>query len=81
MLRIKDNIDLKELAKKYNFREVSFDNVRNYYVSEQKNIDYFIWEDTRIIEINSNNNDQELDDLLYDLIEANLVEKVGEIDD
>ena len=77
MLKIKDNVDLKELEK-FGFKKIRFNEFRNYYNKEENDIDYFIWEDTRIIEINSNNYDRELDNLLYDLIKADLVEKVGE---
>ena len=80
MLKIKDNVDLKELEK-YGFRESCF-----YY---RKTIDYEYYEvnisidlDTRLIAIQNDYYDSNytsyIPSVLYDLIKANLVEKVDE---
>ena len=77
MLKIKSDVDLKELEK-YGF--VEMDNIKFYTKEVIRNtydgIDYYINIDTRIIEINSNEKDEQLDDTLYDLIKDGLVEKV-----
>lgn len=82
MLKIKDNVDLKELENKYFFHKSKPHGIENerfyYYNDENDYIDYYIWEDTRIIEINTWGTDTGLDNLLYNLIQADLVEKVGE---
>ena len=79
MLKIKDNVDLKELEK-YGF--VEMDNIKFYTKKVIRNaydgIDYYINIDTRIIEINSNEKDEQLDDTLYDLIKDGLVIKAEE---
>ena len=76
MLKIKDNVDLKELEKygfKYNnnMHEYEIGYIFNGYISIEKNdrlikpiYDEVMW-------IN-------FEDILYDLIKADLVEKVGE---
>ena len=77
MLKIKDNIDLKELEK-YGFQYVSSEYYDYYWKKVYLNNDM----DDRIIykilddgEIQIVRLDGELDDTLYDLIKANLVEK------
>jgi hypothetical protein len=82
MLKIKDNVDLKEL-KKYGF--IFKDALPNICWKPKKGT----WE---VIEISINLHNRIIDiqgigdlfhtkeDTLYDLIKANLVEKVGEID-
>ena len=77
MLKIKNNVDLKELGK-YGFVIRTEDNclVKKVYlgnVNDDKNF-YQINPITRIIELKRLDN--ELDDTLYDLIKADLVEKV-----
>lgn len=71
MLKIKDNVDLKELEK-YGFK----DDTRFL----QKDIDYityYINKDIRAIEMWIFENEEVvLDNTLYDLIKADLVEKV-----
>lgn len=77
MLKIKDNVDLKKLEKfgfmycksiecyektpKQNF----YDELVSYYITKNKEI-----------QVNTYNGDYPLDDTLYDLIQAGLVEKV-----
>ena len=72
MLKIKDNVDLKELEK-YDFE-----------LEQTKDKDDFIWgfdsgllfyKDSRVIILSWNNQDTALN-TLYDLIKADLVEKV-----
>lgn len=80
MLKIKNNVDLKELEK-YGFKEYS-DGARGYssYPRTYKEYAEIIIETDKIIEINPfGENDvivSSLLDTLYDLIQANLVEKV-----
>jgi len=79
MLKIKDDVDLKELEKfgfkpNYVFREYT----KKVYLkndNDDKNV-YVINGITRVIELSRL--DDELDDTLYDLIQAGLVEKVIE---
>ena len=76
MLKIKDNVDLKEL-KKYGFK-------RNYnykfyvnVVCEFSNNEYIaIYKQTREISIMTNGWQHEAEILLFDLIQAGFVEKV-----
>ena len=77
MLKIKDNVDLKELEK-FGFQYVSSEYYDYYWKKVYLNNDM----DDRIIykilddgEIQIVRLDGELDDTLYDLIKANLVEK------
>lgn len=73
-LRIKNNVDLKELEK-FGFKEINYVNVKIYkYENDYCNI--VIGED-KIIHLNhfTVNNIAGLD-IIYDLIKANLVEKV-----
>ena len=79
MLKIKDDIDLKELEK-FGFRFMECDN--NQYYTKQF-IDnngwlkaYWIDVKTRQIELEANDPFILLDDTIYDLIKADLVEKV-----
>ena len=78
MLKIKNNVDLKELEKfGFTKREDGYW-VKKVYLGnadDDKNF-YQISEETRKIELTRL--DGELDDTLYDLIQAGLVEKVGE---
>lgn len=73
MLKIKDNIDLKELEK-FGFR-----NEIGFLQKDAESITYYINKDTRFIEIWDYYDDEVvLDDTLYDLIQAGLVEKVSD---
>lgn len=70
MLRIKDNVDLKELEK-FEFKEE-----QGFLQKDAKHITYYINKDTRIIEIWADDcYEVVLDDTLYDLIQTGLVEK------
>lgn len=76
MLKIKDNIDLKELEKygfKYdkNMNEYEIGYIFNGYISIEKN-------DRLIKPIYDENMWINIEDLLYDLIKADLVEKCGD---
>ena len=77
MLKIKANVDLKELEK-FGFlywkqmkiwvksgRQQYLDDISTYYVTE-----------ARELQINTYNGDYTLDNVVYDLIKADLVEKV-----
>lgn len=74
MLKIKDNVDLKELEK-FGFEKSIF--VGEHYEKEVNNIGtYWINEKSKIIYFEANEiEDIALDDTLYDLIQAGLVEK------
>lgn len=87
MLKIKDDVDLKELVK-FGFKKESwFDNQVVYVKSI---LDKFKKNDYKIAEIQISNQDKEIildyyeqyntyfDDTLYDLITAGLVEKIEE---
>ncbi len=76
MLKIKDDADLKELEKygfKYFKNEVyeawEIDNWNSYLGVETKN---------RILQIGCQDYNEIEEDIIYDLIKADLVEKVGE---
>lgn len=77
MLKIKDNVDLKELREKYNLlEEFIYDDYfgDSYNYSEYFKNDVFINTDNKkIYGIEGGNLD-----ILYDLIKADLVEKVEE---
>lgn len=81
MLKIKDNVDLKELEK-FGFKYVSSEYYDYYFLKrylgndEDDRICYQIGIDDR--EIRIVRLDGELDTTLYDLIKADLVEKVEE---
>ncbi|MBR1540710.1 MAG: hypothetical protein IJ629_06135 [Clostridia bacterium] len=79
MLKIKDDVDLKELEKfGFSYNRIYGGYTKKVYLkndSDDKNF-YVIRENSRIIKITRL--DGKLDDTLYDLIQANLVEKVGE---
>ena len=84
MLKIKDDVDLKELAKDYNFiycsnwREPYEDDNYGYLV--YNDVIFINWEDfgrpIGSIKIIGSRNNEEVLDKLYDLIQAGLVEKV-----
>ena len=86
MLKIKDNVDLKELEKfgfefekgKYLIKSVRKPMPSEYCV--KKHLAYSIPSKTRKIKIHKNNICWEYDnglDIIYDLIKADLVEKVS----
>lgn len=85
MLKIKDNIDLKELEK-FGFENRTYEYIKIYNLRE-----YTIWVsvvnddycyNARYIYIKNNSYDTDYDalapDILFDLIKANLVEKIEE---
>lgn len=81
MLKIKDNVDLKELEK-YGFKhfEGKQFNYSFYEYKSEENIElsYFIDCDFRNISVSTYDGDEVyLDNVIYDLIKADLVEKVG----
>ena len=85
MLKIKDNVDLKELEKfgfKYEKGKYYIESVRKPMPSEysvKKHLAYSIFIKTRIIKMHRNNISWEYDnamDIIYDLIKADMVEKV-----
>ena len=79
MLKIKDNIDLKELEK-YGFKETPFRKYERMYDKEYYCIDIYIDIDDKTINIQNDNYDGEykceIPDVIYDLIKDGLVEKV-----
>ena len=75
MLKIRDNVGLKELEK-YGFKRNSnfpdgWAMVKTYKKSRYYQEDIYVWNDRRI-QVNA----IELNDTIYDLIKADLVEKV-----
>ena len=73
MLKIKDNVDLKELEK------FGFKYEDNDYRKEKIDLDYIIdWDDKEIFIASTYGEFDKLDDTLYDLIKADLVEKVDD---
>ena len=79
MLKIKDNVDLKELEK-YGFTKPKYGCYEKL-VKDNWNYKMYIYitKDTRKIQVNTYDDyDVDLDDTLYDLIQAGLVEKVDE---
>ncbi len=76
MLKIKDNVDLKELEK-YGFKY--FKN-GSYKVYERDNWNSYLGVETkdRILQIGCQDYNEIEDNILYDLIKADLVEKVDE---
>ena len=80
MLKIKDNVDLKELEK-YGFEWVKGYNFDFYRKKSTENIEltYFIDMDFKNISVETYDGDEvELDNTIYDLIKDGLVEKVDE---
>lgn len=79
MLKIKDNVDLKELEK-FGFKYWKNTHVWN---KPGRNIlcdecaDYYVT-GNRSFQINTYNGDYTIDDIVYDLIKADMVEKVEE---
>lgn len=77
MLKIKDSVDLKELEK-YEFKRNSnfpdgWAMVKTYKEGNYYQEDIYVWND-RIIQVNA----IDILDTLYDLIKADMVEKVEE---
>lgn len=78
MLKIKDNVELKELEK-FGFENKEYsDYLIKYSDNRIRDTYYFIEKKARILCINTEDNDTELDNTLYDLIQAGLVEKIEE---
>jgi uncharacterized protein YdaL len=82
MLKIKDNVDLKELEK-FGFEKMRYvnslikrveHNIQEIYITDE--VDYFIDIDTKEIQIRTSECDLPLDNTIYDLIKADLVEKI-----
>ena len=79
MLKIKDNVDLKELEKfGYIYKENEISHARKRYELAD-DFDVYIYIEDRILHFNRFNSNNQTD-TLYDLIKADLVEKVGEIE-
>ena len=83
-MKIKDNVDLKETLKKY---KMKYDPTTENYVNNYKFINLWINENDRVINIEIDDsiyvlnryyieNKESAKDILYDLIKADLVEKV-----
>jgi hypothetical protein len=85
MLKIKDNVDLKELEK-YGFKLYKCKSIDNYKWYEKiieydfnKKVYYYVNIDNRTMEISIYDGyDNKLDNTLYDLIKADLVEKIDD---
>ena len=80
MLKIKDNVDLKELEK-FKFKQYSIGHQIKYeYKKEIGNCEIYNIkiDENRILHFNQLSVHNELPSVLYDLIQAGLVEKVEE---
>ena len=83
MLKIKDNVDLKELEK-YGFKRSDFDKYEKLYEFDDYKIDIYIdlWDRTRTLNIQNDNYDCDftclIPNVIYNLIKDGLVEKVEE---
>ena len=78
MLKIKDNVDLKELEK-YGFKEEHKWYEKGIEYTFQLKIYYYVMKNTKQIQVGTYDGyDIDLDNTLYDLIQADLVEKVDE---
>lgn len=79
MLKIKDNVDLKKLEK-YGFKSINYINQRTHKyatIRSDKEINIITIGEDRIIHYNQMSVCNELDDVVYDLIKEDLVEKIG----
>lgn len=78
MLKIKDEVDLEEL-KKFGFQETGSENNCKYFTYQKEEEEtYWINVDTRIIEIEITQEIVILNNVLYDLIQAGILEKVSD---
>lgn len=77
MLKIKDNVDLKELEK-YGFRSYYIVGKKYYEIVYKNGNNIKVNSDTRFIHLNFNSVCNKIPNVIYDLIKADLVEKVGE---
>ena len=80
MLKINDNVDLKELEK-YKFKPVNYINQRTYKfvtIMADKEINSITIGEDRVLHYNQMSVHNELDNVLYDLIKDGLVEKVDD---
>lgn len=75
MLKIKDNIDLKEL-KKYGFKEYNLVDKKHFEINYQNMNNIKVNQDTRLIHYNQMSVDNYIPNVIYDLIKDGLVEKV-----
>lgn len=74
MLKIKDNVDLKELEK-YGFKNYSLIG-KNYYEINYRNMNNIkVNSNTRLIHYNQMSVNNFIPNIIYDLIKDNLVEK------
>lgn len=77
MLKIKDNVDLKELEKYgYVYKEQPGSGARKRY-ELSNDFDVYVYIDNRVLHFNRFNSNHQTD-TLYDLIQDGLVEKVEE---
>lgn len=84
MLKIKDNVDLKELEK-FGFEKNEFDELSKIIYEGRRGqaFEIIINEFNRKIEgyaygVDGDGEEDHIDDTLYDLIKADMVEKIGE---
>ena len=75
MLKIKDNVDLKELEK-YGFTEYKLVDKKHYELNYRNANCIKINQNTRLIHYNQNSVDNFIPNVIYDLIKDGLVEKV-----
>ena len=79
MLRIKKDVDLKELEK-FGFKEIKNDFIHTYLINEASYGFNGIEIDVKTRELYIEILDNSMPSILYELIQANLVEKVSEGD-
>lgn len=77
MLKIKDNVDLKELEK-FGFKKNNLIDKGHYEINYRNMNNIKINSDTKLIHYNQMSVDNFIPNIIYDLIKADLVEKVGE---
>ena len=77
MLKIKDNVDLKELEK-YGFKKNNLVDKGHYEINYRNMNNIKINSDTKLIHYNQMSVDSFIPNIIYDLIKADLVEKVDD---
>ena len=77
MLKIKDNVDLKELEK-FGFRSYYIVGKKHYEIMYNNGNNIKVDSDTRFIHLNFNSVCNKIPNVIYDLIKADLVEKMEE---
>lgn len=77
MLKIRDNIDLRELEK-YGFKEYNLTGKVHYEINYRNMNNIKINSDTRLIYFNQMSVHNFIPNIIYDLIKADMVEKIDD---